>query len=84
MVQLKGKEISRSVFYELTMRDVRMERVLDGVIGIMAPAAAAWIVLHFFVTPLSNDHVPLLAARQPLKRRSAQLFRRRLGTTSRR
>lgn len=53
-------------FYEMTMRDAAMGRVLAGVLAIMGGALLLWGVLALFVRPLPNDATPLLPAGEML------------------
>ncbi|HVW72674.1 MAG TPA: hypothetical protein VHC39_03465, partial [Rhizomicrobium sp.] len=53
-------------FYEMTMRDAPMERVLAGVLAIMGGALLLWGALTLFVRPLPNDAAPLLPAGETL------------------
>lgn len=49
-------------FYELTMCDAPMGRVLAGVLVIMGGAVLSWLGLTLFVRPLPDDDAPLVAA----------------------
>jgi len=53
-------------FYELTMRDAPMGRVLTGVLAIMGGAVVLWVGLTLFVRPLPDDAAPLVAAGETL------------------
>ena len=53
-------------FYELTMRDAPMERVLTGVLAIMGGAILLWLGLTLFARPLPDDAAPLMAAGETL------------------
>ena len=53
-------------FYELTMRDAPMGRVLTGVLAIMGGAVLLWLGLTLFARPLPDDATPLIAAGETL------------------
>ena len=53
-------------FYELTMRDAPMGRVLAGVLVIMGGAVLLWLGLTLLVRPLPDDATPLVAAGESL------------------
>ena len=53
-------------FYEMTMRDQPMGRVLAGVLAVMGGAVVLWLCLTLFVRPLPNDTAPLVAAGETL------------------
>ena len=54
-------------FYELTMRDAPMGRVLAGVLAITGGAVVLWGALTLFTHPQSNDLAPLLPAGETLE-----------------
>ena len=54
-------------FYELTMRDAPMGRVLAGVLAIIGGAVALWAGLTLFTHPLPNDSAPLVPAGETLE-----------------
>jgi hypothetical protein len=64
-------------FYELTMRDAPLGRVLAGVLAIIAGAVILWLGLTLFVHPLPNDSNPLLAAGEALEAQSCAALPRR-------
>jgi hypothetical protein len=53
-------------FYELSVRDAPMGRVLAGVLAIIGGAAVLWLALTFFTRPLPNDAAPLVPAGETL------------------
>jgi len=53
-------------FYELTMHDAPMGRVLAGVLVIMGGAVLLWLGLTLLVHPLPDDDAPLIAAGESL------------------
>jgi hypothetical protein len=53
-------------FYEMTVRDAPMGRVLAGVLAIMGGALLLWGVLTLFARPLPNDATPLMPAGETL------------------
>lgn len=61
---------SFACFYELTMRDQPMERVLTGVLAIIGGAVALWVGLTLFARPLPNDSAPLVPAGETLEAQS--------------
>jgi hypothetical protein len=61
---------SFSWFYELTMRDAPMGRVLAGVLVIIGGALALWAGLTLFTHPLPNDSTPLAPAGETLEAQS--------------
>jgi hypothetical protein len=60
-------------FYELTMRDADMGRVLAGVLVIIGGAAVLWLALSLFTHPLPNDSAPLVPAGESLAAESCQV-----------
>jgi hypothetical protein len=54
-------------FYELTMRDAPIGRVLVGLLAIMGGAVVLWLALALFVHPLPNDSTPLLPASETME-----------------
>jgi hypothetical protein len=57
-------------FYEMTMRDQPMGRVLAGVLAIIGGAVVLWAGLTLFVRPLPNDATPLLAGAKTMDAQS--------------
>ena len=57
-------------FYELTMHDAPMGRVLTGVLAIMGGAVLLWLGLTLFARPLPDDATPLIAAGETLDMQS--------------
>jgi hypothetical protein len=53
-------------FYEMTMRDQPMGRVLAGVLTAIGGAIVLWLGLTLFVHPLPNDATPLVPAGEAL------------------
>ena len=60
-------------FYELTMRDAPIGRVLAGVLTIIGGAAVLWLGLTLFIHPLPNDSTPLVPAGEGLTAESCQV-----------
>ena len=60
-------------FYELTVRDAPMGRVLTGVLAIIGGAAVLWLGLTLFIHPLPNDATPLIGAGESLEPQSCQM-----------
>jgi len=57
-------------FYELTVRDTPMERVLIGVLAIMGGAVVIWVALTVFTHPLPDDSASLVPANERLDSRN--------------